>query len=200
MFQQVIDFYLANNETIVTFLLGLNVFMCALNTKWNWPVGLVAVVAYGLNAWLLYGLYADAVLQIFYFVTGIYGWWYWCRGGDKGSSAKITDLDLPSWALCLSVLVSGTFAIGHYLEVTTDSTVPYLDSYTTVICLIAQVLLMLKVRSAWLFWIAANVVYVYLFHIKGLSALSTLYVAFIFNAILGYANWSSVKRKEERLK
>lgn len=194
-FEMISTWVITNIEMLTTLVLALNVFMCALNLKANWPVGLVGVTMYGLSAWFLYGLYADAVLQIFYFATGIYGWWYWCKGGTGKTEAKIRSLTGLEWVGSLSMIAAGTFFVGHYLASTTDSVVPYLDAYTTVICLLAQVFLMLRIKSAWFFWIAANAVYVYMFHIKELDALSMLYVGFIGNAIFGYMNWTKIQNK-----
>jgi len=190
------DWTIANIEMLTTIVLALNVFMCALNWKINWPIGLVGVTMYGLSSWFLWGLYADATLQIFYFLTGLYGWWYWCKGGEGKTEAKITDLNFLSWVGVAALVAAGTYFVGFFLDIKTDSVVPYLDAYTTVICLFAQILLMLRVRSAWLLWVAANVVYVYMFHLKGLEMLSLLYVAFIFNAAFGFINWTRIKKKE----
>lgn len=191
------EWFIANIETITTVVLGLNVFMCACNTKWNWPVGIIGVTLYGLSAWFLWGLYADAVLQVFYLATGFYGWWYWWKGGNNKTEAPITDLGLMGWLGSIGLIAAGTYFVGFFLDAQTDSVVPYLDAYTTVICLIAQILLMYRIRSAWFFWVAANVVYVYMFHLKGLDQLSLLYVAFIFNAVFGFVNWTRAKRKQE---
>ena len=194
MFQMGWDWFVLNIELLTTIVLGLNVFMCALNTKWNWPIGIIGVTMYGLSAWFLWGLYADAVLQIFYFITGFYGWWYWWKGGSDKTESKISDLSFISWLGAIGLTAAGTFFVGFFLDAKTDSVVPYLDAYTTVICLLAQIMLMLRIRSAWIFWIAANVVYVYMFHLKGLDQLAILYVGFIANAMLGFFIWTKAKK------
>lgn len=188
------DWVVVNIELLTTIVLALNVFMCALNTKWNWPIGIVGVTMYGLSAWFLWGLYSDAVLQIFYFITGFYGWWYWWKGGENKSEAKITDLNFIGWVITIGSIVAGTYFVGFFLDVKTDSVVPYIDAYTTVVCLIAQILLMLRNRSAWILWVVANIAYVYMFQIKGLDKLSILYVAFIANAMFGFFVWTRAKK------
>lgn len=187
--------FIANIETITTIVLGLNVFLCALNWKINWPVGILGVTLYGLSAWFLWGLYADAVLQIFYLVTGFYGWWYWAKGGRGKSEAPIKDLSPMGWVGSVFLITSGTYFVGFFLDINTDSVVPYLDAYTTVVCLFAQILLMYRIRSAWFFWVAANIVYVYMFNLKGLDQLSYLYIGFIVNAVFGYLNWTRIKNR-----
>ena len=190
------NWFIDNIETISTILIGLNVFLCARNNIWNWAVGLVAVAVYGYAAYFLWGLYADAYLQIVYFVSGIIGWWYWAKGGANNNQARIRDLS--KWGILYSIIIIsvGTYFLGNSLLNNTDSTVPYLDAYTTVICLVAQAMLMFRIRFAWVLWVAANVVYVYLFHIKGLDNLAILYTLFIANAVYGYIQWTNEMKKE----
>lgn len=187
----------ANIENLTTVVLAINVFLCAMNIKWNWPIGLVGVTMYGLSAWFLWGIYADATLQIFYFLTGMYGWWYWCKGGDNKTEAKVTSLNALQWVGAVALIAAGTYFVGFFLDAKTDTVVPYLDAYTTVTCLIAQILLMLRVRSSWLLWIAADVAYVYMFHIKDLNSLAVLYAAFLANAVFGYVMWTRAMNKQK---
>ena len=183
------NWFITNIETLTTIVLALNVFLCACNNKWNWPIGLVGVTMYGMSAWFLWGLYADALLQIFYLLTGIIGWWYWVKG-NQGTEAPVTNITWTQVSLIVLIVSFGTLAIGNLLDCKTDSVVPYMDAYTTIICLVAQILLMLRKRQAWILWVMANVVYVYMFHIKGLDQLAILYVAFIGNAAFGFWKWS----------
>lgn len=190
------DWFIANIEIFTTALIGMNVFLCARNNIWNWPIGLAAVTMYGMSAWFLWGLYADAALQVAYFISGVVGWIYWAKGGKGRTAAPITDLKEIDWALISVLIFAGTFFLGNYLDKNTDSVVPYLDAYTTVVCLIAQTLLILRKRAAWILWIAANVAYVYMFHIKGLNYLAVEYGIFILNAMYGYYTWTKVKKSQ----
>lgn len=177
-------------EIIITLVLGVNVFMCALNTKWNWPIGLVGVTLYGLAAGFLWGLYADAWLQVFYFATGVFGMWYWWRGGENKEEAKTTDLSFGGWVITLTGIAAGTYLTANVLMEQTDSQVPWMDAFTTITCLFAQLLLMARVRSSWLLWILADVVYIYLFITRGLNLLAIEYAFFTLNAVFGYWMWT----------
>lgn len=183
-------------EHIITALIAVNVFLCARNNIWNWPIGLVAVTAYGTAAWFMWGLYADAMLQIFYFLTGIIGWIYWCKGGKNKTEAPVTDFSALEWIAITVAVAAVTYGLGAYLKTATNSVVPYLDAYTTVICLFAQLGLMLRKRSSWLLWIAANVVYVYMFYVKGLNLLAIEYAVFMLNAAYGYYVWTKDKKEK----
>ena len=46
---------------------------------WNWPAGIANNIFYVVVFWRS-GLYADSLLQWFYILISIYGWWNWLRG------------------------------------------------------------------------------------------------------------------------
>ena len=193
MLDQVTNFYMTYAEHLITVILALCVFMAARGKIINWPIGLVGVTMYGLHAWFVWGLYADALLQIFYFATGVFGWVWWCKGGANRTQAPVTDCTWLEKGLLLTVIGFVTFHWGQYLVTNTDSTVPYMDAFTTVTCLIAQLLLMFRNRFTWILWIIADVVYVYLFYVKGLNLLSIEYALFTLNAVFGYYMWTKQK-------
>lgn len=184
-------------ESLTTIVLALNVFLCACNSKWNWPIGLLGVTMYGLSAWFLWGLYADALLQIFYLVTGVMGWYYWTTGGTDRQELPVTDIGYSEFLTTASALVIITAISGFMLDEYSNSVVPYSDAFTTGVSLFAQYMLMRRKRQAWILWVLANVVYVHIFHTKGLHQLALLYTVFIANAVWGYVNWSRVKKQHE---
>ncbi|MGL6100088.1 MAG: nicotinamide riboside transporter PnuC, partial [Fusobacteriaceae bacterium] len=185
-------------EHIVTVIIGLCVFLAARNSIWNWPVGLVGVTGYGLSAYFLWGLYADAYLQIFYFFTGVVGWYYWSHGGKDKDSAPIVDSSIIEMVLTVTSIGMASYILGGYLKETTNSVVPYLDAFTTAICLLAQIFMMVRSRFNWILWFIANVAYVYMFYVKGLNLLAVEYAVFSLNAAYGYYVWSK-KMKDQQV-
>lgn len=194
MFELISNFYMSYAEHIITIVLALCVFMAALGRKENWPIGLVGVVMYGLHAWFVWGLYADALLQIFYFGTGVLGWLWWYKGGYNRTEARVSDLSTNQKAGVFALITAGTALLGILLTKNTDSVVPYMDSFTTVTCLVAQILLMLRNRFTWVLWIFADIVYVYMFYVKGLNILAVEYALFTLNAAFGYWMWTKLSK------
>src|SRR5262245_9003603 len=71
---------------IVAAALGvINVLLVVRRSSWNYPFGIVMVALYFFVFWST-KLYSDALLQIFFFVIQIYGWWAWvhARQVDHG--------------------------------------------------------------------------------------------------------------------
>lgn len=194
MLTQIADFYMNYAEHLITIVLAACVFLAACGKGYNWPIGLVGVTMYGVHSWFVWGLYADALLQIFYFATGVVGWYWWYKGGANKTEAKVTDLDFTQKSAVFVLIGIGTSLLGIMLTENTDSVVPYLDAFTTVTCLIAQILLMLRNRFTWVLWIIADVVYVYMFYVKGLNLLAVEYFLFTFNAMFGYYMFTKLRK------
>ncbi len=156
---------------------------------WCWPVGLVNII---LNLYIFFQvrLYADMGLQAFYVILSCYGWYQWRHGGpDKKSELPVSRLHLRHG---LALVFTGTAAIpivGWLLESRTDADIPYWDSATTVISLMAQWLMARKVLECWLVWIAVDTLYVAIYIYKGLYPTSGLYALFLVLATLGFIEW-----------
>lgn len=155
----------------------------------SWPVG-IASSALFLVLFAGAGLYADSLLQVLYLALGGYGWWHWLHGGPRRDDLPVTA---ASWRLrgALAVAaVAGTLAFGAFLDGATDSTVPYPDAATTVLSLVAQLLLTRKLIDSWPVWIlGVNVPYIALYLSKGLAMTAALQVVFIALSVAGWVAW-----------
>jgi nicotinamide mononucleotide transporter len=62
---------------IVASILGVaNIVLLVRRSIWNYPFGIVMVTMYGV-VFFQARLFSDALLQVFFFVVQIYGWWVW---------------------------------------------------------------------------------------------------------------------------
>jgi nicotinamide mononucleotide transporter len=155
----------------------------------NWPVGILSSALF-LVLFLSAGLYADSMLQVVYAVLGFYGWWHWLTGGPHRNDLPVTTAS-PRLRVALALAaVVGTLAFGAFLDSATDSTVPYPDAATTVLSLVAQVLLTRKYIESWPVWIfGVNVPYIGLYLYKGLAMTAALQLVYIALSIAGWAAW-----------
>lgn len=155
----------------------------------SWPIG-IASSALFLALFAGAGLYADTLLQVVYVVLGFYGWWHWLRGGPRRNDLPVTS---ASWRLrggLAVVAVLGTLAFGAFLDGATDSSVPYPDAATTVLSLVAQVLLTRKLIESWPVWIfGVNLPYIALYLSKGLVMTAALQLVFIALSVAGWIAW-----------
>ncbi len=174
---------------IIATVFGLTcVWLTVRQNIWCWPTGLVQVVLY---IWIFFQakLYSDVGLHVVYVVLGLYGWWYWLRGGPRESTAPVTRLSaiaLPVWVV---VGLAATAGLGWTMDTQTDAALPYWDAATTAFSLIAQYLLARKRLESWLFWIAVDVMAIGVYIAKELYVTSGLYGVFLILAIMGFFTW-----------
>lgn len=177
---------------VLAFVLALANIACNVREiHWGWPL---TVVASGLYAWLFYAskLYGEAGVNIFFALTGFWGWWQWLRGtrAATGVPLQIARLDrrgriaaIVGWAL-LWLLCSGL------LHTITDSDVAWADGFVTAGSIVGTVLLGRKFIENWPTWLVVNAASVALFAYKGLVLTVVLYVLFMGLAAWGWRGWS----------
>lgn len=154
---------------------------------WNWPIGLINNVCFGVLFWQS-RLFADAGLQVIYFLLGIYGWHMWLCGGDRGSRLPVSRATKKEWYGLVIFLVVGTVLL-RWLLIKVQGAAPIWDASTTILCLCAQLLLCRRRLENWWFWIAADLIYVPLYFTRDLFLTSALYGGFLVLCIYGQREW-----------
>jgi nicotinamide mononucleotide transporter len=155
----------------------------------SWPTGIISTIAY---AYLFYklSLYADFTMQFIFIGQGLYGWYNWIKNKDKFTHELIIEkLSLfEIFKYCIIMIVFYIILVFLLIKFT-NSNLPYIDSFVTVISLTANWLSAKRKIDNWVFWMVANVVYIYLFSWKGLYMSVGLYTLFIVLDIYGIKNW-----------
>ena len=178
-----------NRLEIAGTILGLiSVWLTVRQNIWCWPTGLVMVALYAVIFFQV-KLYADAGLQVVYFVLQIYGWYEWLRGGKGHSKLNVAHVSARLAALLAAIAVVATALMGYLLATRTDAALPYWDSTATVLSLIAQWMLAKKYIENWLVWITVDVLSIGIYAAKALYPTMALYAAFLVLATLGWVEW-----------
>ncbi len=174
-------------------LLGavLTVVCVWLNTRqniWGWPIGILSIICY---IWVFYEVYllGDFLLNIYFLLLSIYGWYNWLYG--KGKEEKLPVTALPFQQLVTYIIVGSVaaFIFGEILARYTTASLPYWDAITTSFSVLAQWLLAKKKIENWIFWIFVNVLYIGVYFVKDLFASSLVYVILLALAVKGYQHW-----------
>lgn len=154
-----------------------------------WIVGLVMPVVHGVLYYKA-GLYADCSMQAYYVLAGLYGWAVW-RNAPRKKSAALAISRTPLRKLpLLAVAYAGLHAAIYWLLVRfTNSTVPFWDSLTTALCIVAYWMLSRKWAEQWLVWLAVDAVTVGLYLYKGIPVTAGLYALYSALAVAGYVRW-----------
>lgn len=180
---------------VVGFVSGaICVWLVGRQNPWNWPIGLIQVVAYLLLFWTA-GLFADALLQVVYLVLGLWGWWNWVRGRDPGAVLRVRRTTAREWGWLALAGILGTAVLVLWLTRFTSSTVPVADATTTALSLLATYGQARKLLESWWLWIAADLIYIPLYLSKGLGLTALLYAIFLGLCVVGLRRWLGEVRK-----
>lgn len=165
------------------------VWLTVKESVWNFPIGLLNVMTFSV-VFMRAQLYADAGLQVVYFVLGIIGWYLWLYGGEDRGRLRVSRLP-PVEGLVVAVFgVVAAVVLTWYLR-RVGGSAPFWDATTTALSLCAQWLLNRKYLESWHCWIAVDVVYVPLYLSKSLYLTAVLYAVFLCMAVLGLLAWRS---------
>ena len=164
---------------------------------WLWVVGLIMPIVHG-ALYFRSGLYADFSMQLYYIAAGLYGLIAWSRGAKK--SDKKSELPICSTPLRVWVKITGVYAVLHaaiyiFLVNFTDSSVPFWDSFTTALCIVAYWMLSRKYVEQWLVWLIVDVVTVGLYLYKDIPLTAGLYALYSALAVAGYLRWRKMMVK-----
>ena len=198
---EIFGYQMSYLEFFGTLLNGLAVYLVAKKNILTWPIGLVAVVLFGILFYQI-RLYADVFEQCYYFGANLYGWWFWTRQGLRKRSVNLTFSSKPQVVIWLIVVAIGSIVGGILLEglpiwlpqfVTEPASYPWIDSFTTVGSFVAMLLMARGKIECWIYWLIIDLVGVWLYATKGVYFVAVLYGAFLWLAILGLKEWLSSK-------
>lgn len=137
--------------------------------------------------------YAEIAINIYYFFTMIYGVYAW-RKRLQTDTRTIVPKRL-TWRVALVIMVATlacSWLVGWGLAAFTDDTQPYLDAFTTVPALVAQVLMILVYREHWFIWLAVDIFSVVLWLRAGDYCLAAQYAFWCANCLYGLYRWRSL--------
>ena len=173
---------------IAGFVTGaLSVWLAVRQNPWNWPFGVAHAVCFFL-LFLRARLYGDMALQVLFMVICLLGWYRWLFGGEGHSRLGVTRISSTGAIAYAAAGVAATAVFAPYLRSVGDAS-PLLDALTTVLSVEAQYLMTRKVIEHWWVWMAADIIYIWLYASRHLYLTSLLYVVFFVMCVIGLRNW-----------
>jgi len=181
---------------------ALAVWLSVKENVWSWILGLVNVCLASILFYQIQ-LYPDMFLQGFFFVTNILGFWQWkfpkSEFANSKNELKITILELKTTFILVFGGLSVTYILGTFSKnlheifpklFSLPSAFPYMDSFTTVMSIIATFLLIKKKVEAWWLWLAIDSISTYMYFVKDVKLYSLLYFVFCIIAVFGAVDWT----------
>lgn len=155
-----------------------------------YPTGIIAtgIAAYILLFW---GLLGDMLINAYYFIMSIIGWYLWTRKVDETHFVPITKTTSKEkkWSAILFVGTLVFVSIVYFVADRFDVWTAYVDTVTTAIFFVGMWLMAKKKLENWIYWIVGDVITVPLYWYKGLIFSSLLYFLLTIIAIYGYKAW-----------
>lgn len=152
-----------------------------------WPVVLLADFLY-LAVFYQSQLYSDALLQIFFVVFTLYGWWHWWRGVREEGEVRVVPLPFNSMIGAIVAGAGGSVLLGA-LAVRLHASLPHLDAVLASYSLVASWWSARKHVANWWLWIAVDLVYIGEYIYKDLWLTALLYAGLVGLAVLGLRDW-----------
>lgn len=190
--------------SIITMLTGLwCVILVAKGRILNYPIGIVNILGY---SWISYQyqLYGETMLNMLYYLPmSFVGWWIWARNKnvDVPDAVKVKGLPWSYRTYWLAISVLSVYGYGVILRMMEDP-LPFLDSTSTVLSIIAMMLMAFRYMEQWVLWITVDVVSVWMWWLtlqengNADIAVLVMWIAFLVNAIYGFASWTRMIKKE----
>lgn len=196
----IFDFFLEpyrNRETFliileaIAFVFGIaSVIYAKRENTLVYPTGLVATII-TVYIFLQDELMGDMMMNFYYSIMSIYGWWNWSRKKEDKyvlpisrttSKEKIIGFGM----FLLTMLVTYFVYKGYGTEITSSN---YIDIFTSGVFFTAMWFMANKKLENWTLWIFADIITVPLYAYRGWGMLSLQYLIFTILAIQGYITW-----------
>jgi nicotinamide mononucleotide transporter len=191
---EVLEYSISYVELIGTLFGFISVYLASRGNILTWAAGIVNELFLFLLFFQLQ-LYPDMMLQLFFFVTTLYGWYQW---GQKVNPLGITKLNLRKRLIVGATIIIGTLVSGLLFSCIhlilpqlfkLSAAYPFADSFVMVSSIAATILLIKKKLDNWFLWIAIDIVCVFIYLKKGIYFLSLEYFIFLGLAIYGMIHW-----------
>ena len=204
-----IDYFFAQYKDYSTLMVSLELIAIFFGLASVWfakkdnilvfPTGLVStsIYAYLLWQWELLG---DSMINVYYFVMSLYGWYHWTRKkGDEVEFpiSRTTNKDkIYGLFIFVSTLVFVVVVYLYFGKFTTWYS--YVDTLLTAIFFVGMWLMAKRKIENWFFWIIGDCISIPLYFAKGYTFTSLQYVIFTIIAFYGYLEWKKILDKTQK--
>lgn len=199
---EVIGYTISYVELIGTLFGLLSVYFAARANILTWATGIINE----LFLFILFfqvQLYADMLLQVYFFATTLYGWHHWKQ---KPNQQAITTSNLSTNLYLAAFIIIGTIILGFFFSnihlylpqyFKIAAAFPFADSFVMLCSIVATILLAQKKLATWYLWIGVDIVSSFLCFKKGIVFLGIEYLVFLGLATYGLLHWK--KHKENKI-
>ena len=133
------------------------------------------------------GLYGKVLENGFYLITMLLGFWLWDKN-KTDNEVKTETMNFSDYAILAIFVPLLIYGVSLFV-VDANSEQPVLDTTTTVIGIIAQLMLIFRFREQWVLWFILDVLCIVLWAKDGNWCLMVQYIFWTINCVYGYFCW-----------
>lgn len=159
-----------------------------------YPAG-IAGTALSIYLFITSGLYAESLLNLYYVIMSLYGWWYWIRKKNQ-PAVPITFTKRKEWLTVFLIVAGGFIFLYLILRYFTPSTVPFWDAFVSATAWAGMWLLAKRKIENWILLNISNAVAIPLLFYKHLILYAALTIFLFIVAVQGYFKWRKMIQKE----
>lgn len=171
---------------------------------WCWLCAFISTSIY-IVLMIRTGLVMDTLLQVYYLVMAVYGYFEWRNGQQISGEIEVISWSwrqhamaiiavafatlLNAWALRYLATWLATHADAHGIQSMLTVRSPWLDSLVTWGSVLTTWMVARRVVENWLYWIVFDSIGAYLYYSRGLTATAGLFLVYVGMVIYGYFAW-----------
>ncbi|WP_435923057.1 nicotinamide riboside transporter PnuC [Paenibacillus sp. DYY-L-2] len=173
----------------------LCVVLAAKGNLMSYVFGMYNTVGYAYLAYIN-GLFGEVMLNLLFFVPmNIVGFYMW-KNNRQGGKLFMRQMGLQGLLVVGLICVAGCLLLGFGLSFIPGQNSPYIDAITTLLSIVATILMVRRFKEQWLVYIVLNMFTVLLWVIRMLEGsgegllMIVMWSAYLVNATYGYYNWN----------
>jgi len=192
----------------INFDLGLELFASVLGVISVWfaknnkillyPTGIISTLIY---VWILFKnqLLGDLIINTYFFLMSIYGWFFWSRKDEGNFQNNISRLNLNESIFGIIIFIFSFISVKFIYNISNwqESYVSSIDTLTTAVFCSAMWFMARRKIEHWILWIIGDIVSVPLYIYKSLYFTSIQYLIFTIIALLGFFTWLKELNKKK---
>ncbi len=180
-------------------LFGLfSVWFAKKNNILVFPTGIIntAIYVYLLWKWSLLG---DMMINFYFLVMSIYGWYHWTRKKDDEPEFPISVITKSEikWSFGLFFATIITVVIVYLFFDKFTHWTSYIDTFVTGLFFVGMWLMARRKIENWILLIAGDIISIPMYFAKGYTFTSILYLILTIIAVFGYLEWKKTLQQKK---
>lgn len=196
----IFEFFLDSYRDKETYIIVLEaiIFVTGIASVWYakkenilvYPTGIIATV---ISVYILLKdqLYGDMMMNFYFSIMSVYGWWNWARTKNNKKVIQISRTNTKEKIIgfglfVLTMVITYMVYKSSGIEIETSN---YIDIFTSGMFFTGMWYMAKKKIENWTLWIIADIITVPLYAYRGWGMLSFQYLIFTVLAIQAYLAW-----------